>query len=367
MVTVMERALTFGLVLLAAGCRAPAPSPPVLAGPAVPASRLSEVPWVLPRRLSVHDAAAAAAGPLLLRPIEPTVPPTVTVGTCDPLLRELGRIQESLIAAVDPMLAGLESDLSDRFVVVLGEAGRAAVVRACPAAAKVLSSCHLRSETPCPVAPRVVAAGTVAVAIPDRATLGVQLACVADAALDRVTVAARTAAVQGARAIPARSWLEVLGRLSALAELVAVVEDLCVPRRRRVPPAVYEGARTALARIDAAVSAPAVGAGPAHFEAARGRVHVAGTGAFEVVVRLRPGAGSAVPLLEAATAAFETAVRDGVRCATAEPATAYGAVLPDGRVVPVYPESFDCAGLGPAVSAPRRATSRRPNHSAANE
>ncbi len=367
MVAVMGRVLTFGLVLLAVGCRSPAPSPPVLAGPAVPASRLAEVPWTLPRRLSAHDEAAAASGPPRLRPIEPTVPRIVTEGTCDPLLRELGRIQESLIAAVDPMLAGLESDLSDRFAVALGAEDRAAVARACPSAAAVLSACRLRAEAPCPVAPRVVAAGAVVLAVPDRATLGVLLSCVQEAALDRVTMAARTAAVRGARAIPARGWLEVLARLSALVDLVEVVEDLCVPRRRRVPPAVYEGARAALARIDAAVSTGAEVAAPARFEPAGGRVHVAGTGAFEVVLRLRPGAGSAVPLLEAATAAFEAAVRDGVRCATAEPATAYGAVLPDGRVVPVYPESFDCAGLGPAVVPRRRATSRRPNHSAANE
>ncbi len=356
---------------LAAACRPDASTAPAAPAFDLPQPRLGRVAWVPPRLAGIDDGLALAAArggesPQMVR-IEPRTPAVVEVGRCTPLLAEIGRLQEHLVATLDPVLADRARALSDRFARTLPADLGNRVATACPGAAKVLEGCVPGAPTPCPVAPRLVVADRVVVAVPDAATAGVILECPDPEVVQPLVAHGLETAAAEVRTWPARPWFEVAARLASLVSLSAAVEDLCVPRRRRFPPEVLASARARLSAMDGVLGAPVVAADLGRFVPGSGRVHVAGTGGFAVAVALRPGPTSAARSMAAETSAFLAVLRDGAACATDRRRTSWGAKAPDGRVVAVYPESFVCGALGPDRRVAKRARRRRPTKSAAVE
>lgn len=355
----LRRTLTGALVALAA-CRVSADPGVPRAFMEMPVAHLGTVAWSPPRLAAEGDLAVAGTAPSSFEPIEPVEPEVVAIGTCAPLLAEIGRIQEHLVAALDPVLADLDRTLSDRFSRLLDARARAEIVRRCPDARRVLDTCEVLGDTPCPLAPRVVVAGDVAVATPDRATAGTLVGCTDPVALERILTTSARASAQIAeiREVP---WAEAALRLAVVADLAAVVEDACVPRRRRYDPEVLDAARAHLAAIDVALAAPAELGEGARFVPDDDRRHVPALGGVDVRRRLEPGPASTAPAARAHVEAFAGILAGAAACGHPDRATTWAVRGPEGAPIPVYPESFVCGRLGPdrrLTSLPVAAASR---------
>lgn len=156
----------------------------------------------------------------------------------------------------------------------------------------VFAACMERA-TPCPQAPRLLLVDGARVGLVEPPLAG-DPECPAlvgrDAAYE-IRRIGREAARAAAYELDLE-WSLLADRLGLLGEVVAVLEDICAPRRRRLTEADLAEARRRLAAIGAGLASPDHQARDAGWVLEDSEVHAPGQGKTRILARFDPGRGS---------------------------------------------------------------------------
>lgn len=220
---------------------------------------------------------------------------------------------------------------------------------------EVFAACAA-AEAPCPQAPRLLLVDGARVGMTEPA-LAAADECPAllgrDAARE-IRRIGREAAREAAYEL-SLEWSLLADRLGLLGEVVAVLEDICAPRRRRLAEADLAEARRRLAAIGDGLASPDHAVRDAGWLIEDGELHVPGRGATRQLARFDAGRGSINLEILAGARGLREWVLGRSRCRNRQERPPLAALLVDAAGAPAllgyfYEEELVCGDLGPLRS-----------------
>lgn len=158
------------------------------------------------------------------------------------------------------------------------------------------------------------------------------------------------------------AWMVLAARAGAITDVYSVLEDACVPRRRRISEADMDEARRRLARIGTRFNAEEVTNRAGRWIVEDNQFHVPGLGGVRQVARYVPGPGSVAAEITTDAAELGAFMTSRSMCRYGAEHPPLAALVVDVGTSAVefigyyYEEELFCPGLPPLVEAQAGAT-----------
>ncbi len=249
--------------------------------------------------------------------------PVRVEGGCEDTLAAMGEGQEATLALLEQFLDEVELRLARRWASVAPEriaeaiGGLPPASDACGKAGRAylgaVSDCA-GQEQRCALRPRIYLQGGLSIGVAEPSVPWTE-ACAGSCDVDPRAVLHELAVdVVGAElASIDAAWSERAERLAALGELQDAVEDVCAPRRHRVPARLQARAAAELERAATAYRGPSRGE-LGTWQLGGESTHVAGLGPVLPVATFDSGRASAAGQIRAVAAGLRPLVLDGATC-----------------------------------------------------
>lgn len=302
--------------------------------------------------------------------------PAARVGGCEPAVRALAEGQEQGLAQLEGFL-----NHADALLWKFYSAELAAFLPEIQAELRVFAGAEASSEPDararyecgraywehlqpyvactsverCAIAPRVVlSAGGARVAAPEPA-LALSDRCPMLVGRDYPGELRQLGlnAAEAATAALDRGWSTLADRLGAVAEVHAVLEDICTPRRWRFAAADVAEARTRLTRVGELLASPELAQPQATWHVEAADLFVPGVGPMRQLARFDPGPASLNPSIGAEARALREFVLSRAHCRAGHDPRPMSVLVADtesGRPQffgYLYPEELVCGDLPP--------------------